>query len=212
MNLEGLECLAIVNAIEKGLETEHYDNWKNHPDEDVRCALASKGYYHDSYINDESRNVRRVVISHDIRQGLKRMHNQDDLHVIEWILIHERKPDIDVLNAFLETSANPESQIWFTEDGFNALKLKQQAMTTNPSLIEKTIPQYRLFEMNNPLWALPFTTIEVETILNVYKYLERKYIQMDDCVKFMFEIQNQLKTTYAPEIRAKLRSRLDERN
>ena len=202
----------IVNLIEKGLATERYDSWKNHPCVDVRKALAEKGYYPDLYINDKSPDVRRKVISLYPKQSLKRMHNHNDRFAIRWELVGEPNPNLEVLSAFLETIQKWELTDIASYHEIKALRLKHQALTHNPSSIEKTMAPYQLFEIHSPLWALHYTAIEVFNITNAYNELEPEYKQMNDCVKLMFEIKEQLINAFAPNLRAALRRRLSERN
>lgn len=202
----------IVSLIKKGLETERYENWKNHPDMRIRHALAQAGYYPDIYINDKSPEIRSVIISKDIQQGLKRMHNRNDRYSIRWDLIREPNPDLDVLTAFLETVTKYELTNSVAKNEIKALRLKHQALIANPSPIEKTMAPYQLFETNNPLWTLSRTAIDVEQTIDAYDKLEPEYKQMNGCIKLMFEIKEQLINTHAPNIRAELRRQLNERN
>ena len=202
----------IVNLIEQGLATERYESWKNHPCVDVRKALAEKGYYPDLYINDKSPDVRRKVISLYPKQSLKRMHNHNDRFAIRWELVGEPNPDLEVLSTFLETVTKSELKETFALNDIQALRLKHQALTTVPTAIEKTMAPYQLFEIHSPLWTLHYTGIEVFNITNAYNELEPEYKQMNDCVKLMFEIKEQLINAFAPNIRASLRRRLSERN
>ena len=202
----------IINLIEQGLETERYDDWKNHHNYKVRYALAEKGYYPDLYINDKSPDVRREIIRQYPKQRLKRMHNHNDRYNIRWALVRETNPNLEVLSTFLETVTKSELKEAFTLNDIQALRLKHQALTHNPSSIEKTMAPYQLFEIQSPLWALHYTAIEVFNITNTYNELEPEYKQMDNCVKLMFEIKEQLINAFAPNLRASLRRRLSERN
>lgn len=202
----------IVNLIEQGLATERYESWKKHPSKHVREALAKQGYYPDLYINDKSPDVRKQIICQYPKQRLKRMHNHNDRFAIRWELVREPNPDLEVLSTFLETVTKSELKEAFALNDIQALRLKHQALTYNPSSIEKTMVLYQLFEINSPLWALHYTAIEVFNITNAYNELEPEYKQMNDCVKLMFEIKEQLINAFAPNLRASLRRRLSERN
>lgn len=202
----------IVNLIEKGLATERYEGWKNHPSVDVRYALATAGYYPDFYINDKAPLVRGTVIRQHPKQRLNRMHNHKDRNNIRWNLVREKNPDLEVLSTFLETVTKSESTDWRIKSEIDALRLKHQALTTNPSPIEKTMAPYQLFETNSPLWTLSYTAMDVEHIIDAYNTVESKYKQMDDCVKVLFEVQEQLNNSYAANIRVELIRQLNERN
>lgn len=202
----------IVNLIEQGLATERYESWKNHPSVNVRKALAEAGYYPDLYINDKSPNVRKHIIYQYPKQSLKRMHNHNDRFAIRWKLVREPNPDLEVLSTFLETVTKSELKETFALNDIQALRLKHQALTHNPSSIEKTMAPYQLFEIHSPLWALHYTAIAVFNITNAYDELEPEYKRMENCVKLMFEIKEQLINAFTPNLRAALRRRLSERN
>ena len=202
----------IVNLIEKGLETERYDTWKNHPNKKVREALAEQGYYPDLYINDKSPDVRREVIRQYPKLSLKRMHNHNDRFAIRWNLVRESNPDLEVLGTYLETVTKSELKETFAVSDIEALKLKHQALMTHPSPIEKTMAPYQLFEINSPLWTLSYTAIEVFNITHTYDELEPEYKQMDDCIKVLFDVQGKLINGYPHNIRVELRRQLRERN
>lgn len=156
----------IINLIEQGLATERYESWKNHPSKHVRKALAKQGYYPDLYINDKSPDVRKHIIYQYPKQSLKRMHNHNDRFAIRWELVREPNPDLEVLSAFLETVTKSELKEAFALNDIEALRLKHQALTYNPSSIEKTMVPYQLFEIHSPLWALNYDPDMVKQMLN----------------------------------------------
>lgn len=117
-------------------------------------------------------------------------------------------PDINGLKRLVNFHKAPVG----TKKEMQALDLKYRAMTHIPTTIEKTMAPYQLFEIHNPLWTLHYTAIAVFNITNAYDQLEPEYKQMDNCVKLMFEIKDQLINAFAPNLRATLRRRLGERN
>lgn len=202
----------IVNLIEKGLATERYEDWKNHYSSDIRYALAEKGYYPDLYINDKSPDVRREVIRQYPKQSLKRMHNYNDRYNIRWNLVRETNPDLEVLSTFLESVTKSEMTEVFAQNDIQALRVKHKALTANPSSIEKTMEPYQLFEIHSPLWALPYTAIEVFNITRTYDELEPEYKQWEGCIKVLFDVQGKLINGYPHNIRVELRRQLRERS
>ena len=196
----------IVNLIEQGLATERYESWKNHPSKHVREALAKQGYYPDLYINDKSPDVRKHIIYQYPKQSLKRMHNHNDRFAIRWELVREPNPDLEVLSTFLETVTKSELKEAFTLNDIQTLRIKHQVRVRHSFFVVV------LFEIHSPLWALHYTAIEVFNTTNAYIELEPEYKQMDDCIKLMFEIKEQLINAFAPNLRASLRRRLSERN
>ena len=156
----------IVNLIEKGLETERYEDWKNHHNYKVRYALAEKGYYPDLYINDKSPDVRREIIRQYPKQRLKRMHNHNDRYNIRYNLVRENNPDLEVLSTFLKTLTKSEMTEAFAVNDIQALRVKHKALTTVPSTIEKTMTQAQLYASNSTLWALNYDPDMIKQMLN----------------------------------------------
>ena len=202
----------IIELIENGLETKRYEGWKDHPSVNVREALAEQGYYHDLYIHDKSPRVRNVVINKDNRQGLKRMHNPSDRFSIRRQIVHQTRPDIDVLTAYLNTVTQSELKNYEARNEIEVLKLKQKSLQMTPTTIEKTMAPYQLFEANNPLWMSEYTAEEIDNIIYSYEHIGEEYQQEPDCVKLIFDIHKQLMHGYAVHIVEIVRQRLDERN
>lgn len=202
----------IVELIEKGLETERYEGWKNHPSVNVREALAEEGYYHDLYINDKSPRVRNAVINKDNRQGLKRLHNSSDRFSIRRQLVNQVNPDIDLLNAYLDTITNAEWQNYESRTQIEALQLKQQSLQMTPTVIEKTMTPYQLFKAKNPLWMTPYTSEEIDNINYAYDCIGKNYRQKADCIQLIFEAHKQLMYPYSVNIIETVRQQLNERD
>ena len=201
----------IVNLIEQGLATERYESWKNHPSVDVRKALAKAGYYPDLYINDKSPDVRKHIIYQYPKQSLKRMHNPNDRFFIRRQLIHQTRPDIEVLTTYLDTVTQSELKNYEARNEIKMLKLKQKSLQITPTTIEKTMAPHQLFEANNPLWMTEYTAEEIDNIIYSYEHIGEEYQQEPDCVKLIFEVHKQLMYGYAVHIIEIVRKRLDER-
>lgn len=73
----------------------------------------------------------------------------------DWInYAYEKEPDIEMLKKALE---NEQWLITDRETKLKAIRLKYQAMTIVPTIIEKTISPEQLFNARNPLWAREYT-------------------------------------------------------
>lgn len=106
------------------------------------------------------------------------------LNVFHEYLTNEIKPNIDILKAYIDLNYNPEFEY--------TLQLKYQAMTAEPTAIEKTITEGQLLRGNNPLWALNYTVNQIGDIYDSYNELSKsKYDDLkethDDFVDYLFE-------------------------
>lgn len=149
----------ILGFIQDKVHIDRYEEWKNHPLADVRKALARAGYFHNELIHDPDDQVRRVVIEKDMHQGLKRLHNEEDMQNIKFVLENSVNPDVDLLTAYIDVTAKQN-----TRYPNPALKLKLKGMRHVPTAIEKTMSEEQLFETSCPLWTKPYTA---NRILNV---------------------------------------------
>lgn len=71
--------------------------------------------------------------------------------------------DLDLLSAYLKATekyGNTKVNI-----RYSALKLKYEALTTVPTIIEKTMSPAQLYALGSPLWANSYKGITIERIL-----------------------------------------------
>lgn len=70
-----------------------------------------------------------------------------------------RKPTIQELEEFFSQQPYDFSTI------FHSFKLKYRALTTEPSIIEKTMSPYQLYASGSPLWTSELTAEEADAVL-----------------------------------------------
>lgn len=70
---------------------------------------------------------------------------------------YEKEPDIKLLEKALEN----DGLLVDKEHSLKAIELKHQAMTTEPTIIEKTMSPKQLFDTGSPLWAREYTVQEL---------------------------------------------------
>lgn len=70
---------------------------------------------------------------------------------------YEKEPDIELLEKALEN----DGLLVDKEHSLKAIELKYQAMTTEPTIIEKTMSPKQLFDTGSPLWAREYTVQEL---------------------------------------------------
>ena len=70
---------------------------------------------------------------------------------------YEKEPDIKLLEKALEN----DGLLVDKEHSLKAIELKYQAMTTEPTIIEKTMSPKQLFDTGSPLWAREYTVQEL---------------------------------------------------
>ena len=70
---------------------------------------------------------------------------------------YEKEPNIELLEKALEN----DGLLVDKEHSLKAIELKYQAMTTVPTVIEKTMSPKQLFDTGSPLWAREYTVQEL---------------------------------------------------
>ena len=79
-------------------------------------------------------------------------------------------PNIHELEQFLNANEAYEEA-----HKLRGLKLKYQAMTTEPTTFEKTMTSYQLYQANNPLWALELSALGIESFLDLEDSVEYNF-------------------------------------
>lgn len=92
---------------------------------------------------------------------------------------YDKEPDIDMLKKALE---DERFLINNTETRLKALRLKYQAMTTVPTVIEKTMTPEQLYDTQNPLWAREYTVQELVSYVT-YSLPTTSYKKVKNIIK-----------------------------
>lgn len=178
----------ILGFIGDRVHTDRYAEWKNHPNVNIRQALARAGYFHDELIHDPEAQVRRVVIEKDMHQGLKCLHDEEDRQTIKFILENSVNPDVDLLSAYIDTTKQKTSY------PNSALKLKLKGMRHVPTAIEKTMSEEQLFETGCPLWTKPYTANRILNVIVAQRNLTKQ--GFTDFNKALYEVLKESEYTF----------------
>ena len=160
-DIHAMRRICIENdAYQKAYRDWAYECVHFEKDEDLQFLLVDNYYCLDILIGSESKEVRRVVIEHDIEYALEEHIVDYDQDMIVEQLINEINPHAELLDTFLECNDGSwDPQL------LDALGLKQEARNIVPTTIEKTMSTIQLFEANNPLWTTNFTGYQVYNII-----------------------------------------------
>lgn len=79
-------------------------------------------------------------------------------------------PNLHELEQFLNANEAYEQA-----HRLRGLKLKYQAMTREPTTIEKTMTPYQLYQANNPLWAQELSALGIESFLDLEDGVEYNF-------------------------------------
>lgn len=83
-----------------------------------------------------------------------------------WELEYQTNDEIklDVLKTYLD--AEEKYDDIRKNPTYHALKLKYKALTTVPTIIEKTMTPAQLYVSNSPLWALNYNADQIKQMIN----------------------------------------------
>lgn len=165
----------IKTLIENEYAEKHYEQWKDHPDMEIRYMLAAKGLFPEHFINDVEPDVKFETICQHPELIPKFPQVLDNIEylpsvvnaVYKWM---DFKPQIEqlVYNKAIE---------YKLKDIFE-LELKLKAENQQPTSLEKTMSLQQLYDSGNPLWAKNYTPQQIATLLEK-QYLEDPNL-MDD--------------------------------
>lgn len=176
LNDDGL----IIILIENGHATEHYEEWKNHPNNNVRETLASEGYFPEHFLRDKNRFVRAsVYVKHPelACQGLAGTKAEQDA-AIEAL---RQMPNITLpmLEKLLKHVHGR-----YKGDSYD---IKQKSLEAKPSLLFATMTPKMLHQLGNPLWARGFSIKQISIIEDIrVQYLR------DDEIDLFYELFEQI--------------------
>lgn len=153
-----------VHLIQLGKATNYYDDWRDHPNEYIRCALARRGYHSEYYLTDTI-NVRNAALYHLPKKMINYVGDDTATTTITRYLIGEVDPDTDLLDAFIQNSSDRIASIYGAHV-LDAFILKLEAMNSVPNNMNKTMTEEQLRAINNPLWAKNYTILQISNIIN----------------------------------------------
>lgn len=158
----------ILDLISYGLACDHYEQWKDHPNENVRLSLATNGYFLDHYIHDVSDELKYLAISKqpDLMNDLLNHPTEGELRFARDYLYNQVSPDMQQLKAYLK--ANDA-----TKNGTDkALQTKYLAETTELEPFMKTMTAAQLFTVNHPAWARGYDPEAIASIHDIVRTLQ----------------------------------------
>ena len=138
---------------------QYYEQWKHHPSQNVRYTLALQGYYPEHFIHDPDYEIKGVVTinnPHFIPQVINEPQMLDDI-----IIAINRWKEFDPEIGRLVYNKAKEAG----EEELDGLEYKLEAMSHQPSIIEKTMSRQQLYTSGSPLWARDYTVSQLQWLL-----------------------------------------------
>ena len=150
---------------------DHYEEWKDHPNENVRFSLATNGYFLDHYIHDIDDRIKYAAISKQPELMIELMKNptDDELRFACNYLYDQWSPNVEHLKAYLDAAHVDDPKDYRTK----ALQTKYIAETTDLDAFTKTMTSAQLFTVNHPAWARSYEPEAISTIHDIVRALKQ---------------------------------------
>lgn len=128
---------------------EHYKKWAENGEDEVQEALLEKGRHIDILNRSKNEDIRFEIAKRypDMTLNYLKSLNLDEKrwHGFD-ILMSQTKPDVKALKFLLKLN-------WHrTRYNLQPLKSKYKLMHKVPTVIEKTMSSFQLYQARNPLW------------------------------------------------------------
>lgn len=157
----------MVELINNGYASEHYEEWKTHKDKRVREALAQQGFWPEDFVEDENRDVRAgVILAHP--EMMRRVQNSEpEWEAVKDIIENDANVTIDDLDFFLSLPPHGGYE-WKANKGFHeeVYNIKRTALQTTANTLEATMKVADLYKIGNPLWARGLTIEQIRNLLS----------------------------------------------
>lgn len=159
---ETLPTFAILKSIKIGKRREMYKDWAISGTLIVREMLARYGYQHDILINDLDSSVRHLVMKTDPSYIKYRIGHPDDYYQIQKIMRKRVIVDLEVIEALIDYCQWDESTN-------TSLKVKYEALSQEPTLLERNMSCVDLYLSGSSMWSRNLTFSQT---WNVCDYLK----------------------------------------
>ena len=159
IELDNPELIKVL--IENELAEEYYENWKDHPDMEIRYLLAESGHFPEHFINDEESDIKLATVYQHPELIPKFPQALDNSEYLSTILD----------GVYKWTEFDPEIGQWVYDKaiernytGLEPLELKLKAMGQELTPLEKTMTKQQLYDSGSPLWARNYTPHQIQTL------------------------------------------------
>lgn len=157
----------IANLVRYNHAQEHYKEWAKNGEDEVQKALLEKGLYIDILNQSNNADVRYAVAKRYPNLSLAYLKSlNDNKHYRSLdLLMSQTKPDTKALKFLFSLN-------WH-KTGYNlqTLKSKYKVMHKVPTIIEKTMSPFQLYQARNPLWKQNLSGYNISCV----KYGQKKF-------------------------------------
>lgn len=164
----------LAELVRHGYAEEHYLEWAENGEDEVQKALLEKGLYVDILSQSENEDVQFAVAKQYPERTLAYIRSLDankQRHLGFQVLMYQKHPDVQALKFLLNLNWH------ITGYNLQILKSKYKVMCKVPSIIEKTMTPFQLYQAGNPLWKLNLSGYNIASVKQgQYKFDKENFV------------------------------------
>ena len=140
-----------------------------------RRIVARVGIFGEELIHDIDSGVRKAALEQnpDLIGELIKEHNEVNVTIIYDVFKHMKDIKIEQLEQIIELSQQYNDYLTTNKFPIQSMHSKYEAITYNPSSIEKTMNVKQLYELGVPTWAFDFTPHGIEAIIQAQATIDK---------------------------------------
>ena len=151
----------LAELVQHGYAEEHYEEWAKNGEDEVQKALLEKGLYIDILSQSGNEDVQFAIAKQYPKRTLayiKSLEPDRQRHLGFQVLMYQTQPDIKALKFLFSLD--------WRKTGYNLqiLKGKYKVMCKTPTVIEKTMTPFQLYQTGNPLWKLNLSGYNIASV------------------------------------------------
>lgn len=140
-----------------------------------RRIVARVGIFGDELIHDIDSGVRKAALEQnpDLISELVKKHNEVNVTIIYDVFKHIKNIKKEQLEQIIELSQQYNDYLTTNKFPIQSMHSKYEAITYNPSSIEKTMNVKQLYALGVPTWAFDFTPHGIEAIIQAQATIDK---------------------------------------
>ena len=167
----------LANLIRCGHAQEYYNDWAKNRYGEIQKALLEKGLHIDILSQSEDADIRFAIAEKYPKRTLSYLKSLDpekQRNLGFLLLMAQKEPDVKALKFLLNLNWHKTGQ------NLQILKSKYKLMHRVPSLIEKTMTPYQLYNTNNPFWKANLSGYNIASIKQAQYKFDNENLIMDE--------------------------------
>ena len=155
--------------------------------------LIDEGNDLERFMSDDDISVRHYLMDKHPEFMPEMIAMSSDNYAMACHIVETRKDiSADILDILIAKSKQDQKELkGGHKKRIDSFIIKRNAMQHEPTLLERTMSLLNLYEAKSPLWALPYSAKQIQTITEIHEKAKRNENEED--------FLNQFETIFTPE-------------